>query len=193
MSLPGIALAALLCGCEASSGPPLPEPVVRESTRHYTLRGATIEQLERQIGMRGVPHPSGLRMAAGTSWYVEWTYPYSKAFGVCGTGPITTTITITTRLPKWNPPPDVSNEMIARWNAYLAALQLHEKGHRDIGVQAARAVAKQLATLAPQRSCEQMEQVADVEAERVIAEARSVELRYDQSTNHGATQGARLR
>jgi len=41
-------------------------------------------------------------------------------------------------------------------------------------------------------SCEELKQGADAAAERVLSDYRQREAIYDQTTNHGATQGARF-
>lgn len=184
--------AVMFCACSRPPDVNIAPPEVKGSTKYYRIHAGSLEQLKWQLDLRGGRDPSGRKINAATSWYVEWNYPYQKGAGGCATGPVKTTVTVVTQLPKWNPPPNVGPDLIAKWERYLAKLEEHEKGHRDIALKAARAVAQSLQSLAPQSSCEEMERVADAEGKRILNMARDTERTYDETTDHGAKQGARL-
>ena len=167
------------------------DPQVSESINYYVFGGATVAEMNAQLARLGPKTAEG-SFHAYTSWYVKWNYDYDRSSGTCGLGPVRTTVTVNYRLPKWARP-KAPRELAVKWDAYAVALRSHEDGHRDIGVEAGRAVARALAQLPRQPSCEQLESLADKTGERILQEAQAREVEYDRRTNHGATQGAIFR
>jgi predicted secreted Zn-dependent protease len=91
-------------------------------------------------------------------------------------------------LPRWTPPSDAPAALVAQWKQFLAALETHEIGHKDISGRAARDV------LTAIRRLDAMCSSFNVEATRVtdgiVARLRVEQASYDARTRHGATQGA---
>jgi predicted secreted Zn-dependent protease len=167
-----------------------PEPRIDESVTTYEIHGTTARELTQQMVTLGPPAGDGRRFAANTRWTVRWTYPYARSARGCTTGPVRTHVTVKIVLPHWVP---VRPPLEAEWLRFSRALRSHEDGHRDIGVDAAREIAAALARLEPQSSCDALEKVADSLGERLLQEARNRDKLYDRETNHGQTQGARMR
>jgi predicted secreted Zn-dependent protease len=132
----------------------------------------------------------GHHVYAVTAWQVKWRYPYVRDKSGCRTGPVKTSVTVTMQLPNWIP---VRTDLEQEWNRFSRALREHENGHRDNGLDTASAIAEALAALRPRSSCEQLEVAADAEGARLIQAGRKRDEEYDWKTNHGVTQGARLR
>ena len=173
-----------------ASGQPAPE--VSETQRYYAFGGATVAAMLAELDRLGPGTPEG-RFHAYTSWYVRWRYDYDERPGSCGLGPVKTTVTVGMQLPRWSRPSGAPYGLAEKWDAYVIALRTHENGHRDIGVEAARAVAARLATLPRQPTCAQLEALADSTGQGVLEEARVREREYDRRTRHGASQGALFR
>jgi predicted secreted Zn-dependent protease len=72
----------------------------------------------------------------------------------------------------------------------MSALKVHEKGHADIGRDAARAVEQRLRELGSFPDCPLLEAAVKEAGNGVIAEFSKRELGYDLRTAHGVTQGA---
>ena len=167
------------------------EPQVSQSINYYVFGGSTVAEMNAQLARLGPKTAEG-SFHAFTSWYVKWNYDYERSSGGCRLGPVRTTVTVNYRLPKWSRP-RAPNEIAQKWDAYSIALRAHEDGHRDIGVETGRAVARALAALPRQSTCELIETLADTTGERILQQARVREAAYDRDTGHGATQGARFR
>lgn len=166
-------------------------PQVSESIDYYVFGGSTVAEMSAQLAKLGPKTAEG-NFHAFTSWYVKWNYDYDRSSGSCGLGPVRTTVTVNYRLPKWARP-KAPQDLAEKWYAYATALRRHEDGHRDFGVEAGRAVARALAQLPRQSSCDQLEALADRTGERILQEAHAHEVEYDRRTNHGAKQGALFR
>ena len=74
----------------------------------------------------------------------------------------------------------------------MTALQTHEDGHKEIGIQAGHDILRTLEGLPSYPTCDELEEAADAAGEGVLDRYREQEIIYDQTTRHGATQGARF-
>lgn len=145
--------------------------------RTYEVFGADERMLELAMELRG-PQRGGRAFVAFTDWEVHWERTVLEA-GVRFHAVVT--------LPLWRPPRLGSTELLDRWERFRDAVAVHERGHVEIGLAAARALAATLAD-APSHPG------AWTEATRaVVAPYLDLERRYDAETHHGATQGAVLR
>lgn len=185
-----IGLGSLCLALCAFAAPPVPE--VSQTTHYYTFDGTTVAEMLAQLAKRAPKTDDG-NFHALTKWFVKWRYDYDRRDGTCGIGPVKVTVTVDVQLPKWSRPAGASSRLVAKWDAYATALRTHENGHKEIGIEAARSVAKALAAVPRQTSCEQLESVADAAGERILEITRVTERDYDQRTRHGATQGALFR
>src|SRR5262249_29721162 len=91
-------------------------------------------------------------------------------------------------LPRWTPPPDAPPALVEQWKQFLAALETHEIGHKDISARAARDVLtaiRRLDTMCPSFGAE-----AKRATDGIVARLRVEQATYDAETRHGATQGA---
>ncbi len=166
---------------------PIPDVAVSTRSNTYEISGSTGDDLRAQMDALG---PSGFD--AYTSWLIRWTYADVATDAGCAAGPVKVSVLIVYTFPEWDAPPDASTGLVEKWNAYLAALHLHEDGHRDIAIEAGGEILKVLSMLPAYPSCEALRQSADAAGESVLDRYRQQEAQYDRTTDHGATQGARF-
>lgn len=134
----------------------------------------------------------GHRRDAYTDWNVTWSYPYSTTSDKWATGPVKVKIEITFIFPQWSTSTDAPQDLVDKWDTYIAALQLHENGHKEIAIDAGYEILQTIAGLPAYSSCSKLEQAADAAGESVLEQYRQQEIIYDQNTGHGATQGVRF-
>jgi predicted secreted Zn-dependent protease len=139
---------------------------------------------------RGYTDTSGQHWDAYTDWDVSWSYPYSRTDAKCSAGPVQATVAITFTFPTWHIPKGTHPDVIGKWNDYMDSLEAHENGHKEIAIAAAYAVVEILEALPAYPSCSELELAADNAAQDVLQQYRQREATYDQTTDHGATQGA---
>ena len=77
-----------------------------------------------------------------------------------------------------------------KFNAYYAALLLHEKGHKESGVLAATEIEETLLSLPEKSNCDELEVIANKKARNIIRKFNKKDIVYDYKTQHGETQGA---
>lgn len=139
------------------------------------------------------PSYHGERDDAITTWFVRWNYSFDTGpSGGCSVVSVGADVDVVGTFPRWLDPSRGSRELRARWADYTWALATHETGHESIGVGAANSVVRALTRLGDAPSCVRAEDAANAEAGRVLDVWRAREIEYDDSTDHGATQGARF-
>ncbi|MCS6814844.1 MAG: DUF922 domain-containing Zn-dependent protease [Cyanobacteria bacterium] len=167
-------------------------PVISITRNYYVIAGSTANQLRQQLNQRGPEWTPGQRFDATTRWYVRWSYRYAVRDNYCRLTSNQVRADITITMPKWQMPPRVSKDLVRRWQRYVTALQRHEDGHRDHGINAAREVAQALERFPSRSTCEQLEMSVNTAMMQIIENYSQKDVEYDRVTQHGATQGARF-
>jgi predicted secreted Zn-dependent protease len=168
------------------------EPQVSTKKRTYEINGSTAAELREQMQRLGPKDKAGIQRYAYTGWYVRWTFNCERSAGAFRLASYTAAVTIDFTLPKWNSPADADNDLRTKWDAFSRALQTHEDGHRDIGVQAGKAVLAAFRSLPDSPTCESLYSSANAAGQRIVQEFRQKETVYDRETGNGVTQGVRL-
>jgi predicted secreted Zn-dependent protease len=164
-------------------------PIIRVSEEFYDIRGSTAQALSLEMRRLGPPTEDGRRASGYTAWNIRWRFRPESQGSACMASWVEVQAGIVITLPRWNPPPDASRELRSQWNTYLAALRAHEEGHRDLAVAAARQVHARISSFLT-ASCQDFERLVNREANLILDQLREDNLRYDEETGSGATQGA---
>lgn len=167
------------------------KPEEKVTTRYYTLEGSRKKDLIKELKTKGVKD-KGARFHAHTDWRVTWNYRYVPVQNGCKIHSVTVNLEISYFLPKWTPGPEASSELIKKWEAYNAALKVHEEGHADIGRRAALEIESSLLRLGQGVSCGAIQDSVSGETAGILNQYHEEEARYDRSTKNGRTQGAAL-
>jgi len=166
-------------------------PTVQIQYKYYPVSGATASELRSQMNRLGPRDRYEDRTYdANTDWAVRWSYRYAMRSNRCVLQNVNTRVAITYTLPKWKKGMVAERSLVADWNRYMAALQLHEDGHKNHGVEAGRDVQQVLSKLPSAASCAELETQAQAAARTVIKTYNQKDLDYDHMTRHGSTQGA---
>lgn len=168
----------------------LPEGVTtfEDSLQQYTIYGNTADQRLQQLQRCA---PDG-EYAGAASYQVTWQYGYIvRADGLCQIMQPKIGLHLAMILPRWQPGTNVSADELTTWNTYIRALSIHEQGHYQISQQFADAMLDGLNQL-PAQTCGTLKTAADKLLEAKLAELSLAQKNYDDTTNHGATQGAVL-
>jgi predicted secreted Zn-dependent protease len=160
-------------------------------TEHYEIRGTTAAQLRAEMNARGPAGADGRRYDGYTRWYVSWRYTFQRS-GACAIDRVSTTVKVTTTLPRWADEARADAALQATWRRYTAALATHEDGHARNGLGAARDIDAALARLPPEPNCDAMGARANAVANGILRQYNQRDLDYDRETAHGTTQGARF-
>ncbi|MDX2229629.1 MAG: DUF922 domain-containing protein [Leptolyngbyaceae cyanobacterium bins.349] len=166
-------------------------PAVSIAYRYYPITGTTASELRSQMAARGPrDHQEGRSYDARVDWAVKWSYRHGRMGNQCRIRNANTRVSVTYTMPKWNIPPGAERSLIADWHRYLAALQLHEDGHKNHGVEAGQDILNALSQLPAAHTCPALEATAQATAQAVIKTYNQKDSTYDLITRHGYTQGA---
>lgn len=164
-----------------------PQPVTRVLLVHeYPIEGASGAELRSSMD-RCRPNVSGSDFDGYTAWFVNWKFSSVNSNG-CSIQSVKVHVRVDMYLPQWlNPsgPP-----LVDTWNRYLAALNAHEAGHEQHGIDAADRVYQTLSALPPSSTCTEAIQAANQAGHDVVDTFAHEDATYDDQTSHGASQGA---
>jgi predicted secreted Zn-dependent protease len=147
---------------------------------YYDVRGDSWAAIGRSIAAQGMGRAGGLEVAARTSWRVRWHAEALTSDKTCRIGAVKVDYSITVTLPRLVDERGRSHALRKRWRIYLGELVTHETGH-------ARYAYLHIADI--QRAV-QASDCAHVErdGQAAIDAINRWETRYDQLSQHGATQ-----
>lgn len=161
-------------------------PVIKETYDYYEIQGRTEKELQQQMDASGIEGG----YYAYTRWYVKWNYTYTSTPESCAIATVATRVDVNYQLPKWVSHDDSPADLKNKWSRFIQKLELHEYGHKDIGVQAAGEIERSIAALKPRPSCEELGLTANSIGLQLLERSKPIEVDYDVRTRHGRTQGA---
>lgn len=180
-SVVSLVLAACLLACPSRSAA---EVTVSERVEHYLLDAATPDELRRQLAERG-PMGRGRTVAAITRHALSVQYWRRQVGDVCEAYGIRVEMDITMRLPRWRlrqaPPPALAEQ----WHRLEHGLRMHEQGHRDNGIDAARALDARLRGIGHAPDCGILKSAFDAARREVRQALQAREDAFDRETDHG--------
>jgi predicted secreted Zn-dependent protease len=164
-----------------------PGIVGRTSVSYYDVHGRTVAEVREDM-LRMGPKDADGSFVGETRALMGWTWQtQSIRGGNCAIRAVAVSVTAQMTLPRWTPPPDTEPGLATEWKRFVAALETHEAGHKDIAAKAGHEIVAQLRGLVG--FCSQITSRAN-DIARVIAERANEEQNaYDAATRHGITQG----
>jgi predicted secreted Zn-dependent protease len=184
------ALAFLATVSTASLAADSEGPAIHDDVRYHDVEGDTATALLGSLKRIAYAKPNGDTFAAAnTRWRLRWNVTVQAEAKHCALASATTELEVEMNLPRWTPPADARPGLVKSWNDFADAVRRHEDGHRDIAIEAAREVDRQLKTPRTARSCDALRKNLGRVAESVVREYRDKDNSYDVTTMHGRTQG----
>lgn len=157
----------------------------------YDVAGDTAAEIRRELSRRG-PLSGGKRFDARTEWTVRWWFDVEPEAGGCRVLRPRVDLHVLVTLPRWRREAEAPAELVERWERFLAALREHEQGHRAIGFAAADELQAMLFEQPAARDCAEARRRANRLGHEIVARRMRDNDRYDQRTQHGASEGARF-
>jgi len=172
----------------ASSGTGLqsnnPNVIVQISRTFYHISGNTIDELRRELANKG-PGPYFGEATSAIS------YEYS-AHGNCVVSGANTKVIGQLLLPAWDMLPGTSSSLVNEWNRFLAALENHELNHIRIDISESETLLADIFRISGFNSCAELDNAISSLHGQAIQRATERNRTYDESTGHGAAEGAVL-
>ena len=177
----------------ASAAPSVPAEVRHTAERtYYDVVGDSAEALRAQIEALRPRGEDGGRYDASTRWKLRWRYLYREQRDGCRRTSFRTYLTTTIHLPRWQAPSDAAPDLVQRWDAYVAALDRHERRHEALAIEAAEAVERRVGAIDRAADCKTLEAEVNAAGEAVVEDYKARQRAYDVETGHGRTEGVRF-
>ena len=161
---------------------------------YYKVYGKTPNEISNQIYSCTPVTSNGKKFAASTNYAINWSILYSpvkNSQSHCRVISAGVGLSISKVFPAWEATTNTSASTKNTWNAFIANLKQHENEHQAINQMYATKLLNELNKLAP-TNCNTISDVAKVKAQSVIASLDAANIRLDATTDHGATDGAKL-
>lgn len=165
---------------------------VFEKTETYKIYGQSESELRESLNQASPCKENGTTFDAHTTWYVKWFFTWKYNDGVYKISTANSNVEIKFIMPEWSDKARAPKELQKKWENYYQALLSHEIGHRNIGVEAARAVVSAIKNVQPAINAQIIEKNANAAANRVLERYRTQEKEYDRETAHGTKTGAKF-
>jgi predicted secreted Zn-dependent protease len=162
---------------------------VVDAPQYYQVYGYTSAQVQGQINRCTPVNEGDDDFAASTNYVMNWAYSYSDDSNSCTITSVAVGVHVAQIYPYWNNSSYAAPGYASRWQSYMANLQTHENGHRDLDIQYAAKISHDLQGL-PSTDCSAIEQAATATANADVTALNQANDAYDAQTNHGMTQGA---
>jgi predicted secreted Zn-dependent protease len=159
----------------------------RTTVFYYDVHGRTFAELRTDMHRLG-PKVDGSSFVGETRSPMRWNWrTESTGPGSCAIREVTVSVNAQITLPRWTPPPDTEPGLATEWKRFLAALETHEAGHKDISAKAGSAIVDRLRGMSG--LCSQISTRANDIARVIVERAGEEQKAYDAATRHGLTQG----
>jgi predicted secreted Zn-dependent protease len=160
--------------------------------KYYPVSGETFQAISQSMDKNSPIIDKGKKYRGYTHWHVKAHYYYNSLVNTCHIDPqrISVVTDIQFILPQWQDQAKANAQVTAQWQKYYQALQLHENGHKNHGLQAANLILQRLLTFSAYSSCQELEQAANHAIHEIIDRYAQADVDYDRRTGHGKTQGA---
>lgn len=155
---------------------------------YFTIRGATAGDLRADLKRLGPVGETGVRGDAYTEYRIAWKFSMNFNDGSCRARDAAVDLDVKMLLPRWEPPPEVTPELVQTWDRFSAVLREHEDGHHRIAVAAAKEVRRKLGKRTRATSCEALKRKLDDTVNSVLREYRKKQAAFDADTDFGRKQ-----
>ncbi len=166
------------------------EPVKDAKESFYPIDAAKLSDVMRKFKFKD---KNGNPLAAETTWEVNNTFPIVKKAGTWEADPISWKYSNKVELPEWTGFSRASETEKKEWADFIKKTREHEQGHVD-------RVKKYMETEMPEQQKKAsaatkpaLQQELKKKTTEVGDKLKEISDKYDDDTNHGATQGATLK
>lgn len=168
------------------------EPKTTIQFKYYPIYPRRPQDLAQELDARSPIIFQGKKYRGYTQWRVRWQFYWQEAPQSCRITRVNTYLEVIYTLPQIPPRHQTTPETRQKFNRYLQALFQHEENHKNSGLDSAGEIERTLLTLAPVKTCSQLETLANQTAQAIIEKYRRRDREYDQRTDHGRREGVTL-
>lgn len=151
-----------------------------KSYSYFTIGGVTVEEIERELNVRGPKVQStGNRHPGATQMEFNSRVKYGKKNDRCAVIDARVTVEAHIILPRWNKRSKADDDVRLIWDTLSADIKRHEESHVVIAKNHARELELALKAVDPQRDCAAAEAKVAAVTERILAKHDEEQQRFD--------------
>ena len=157
----------------------------------YDVTGNTATEIRASINASPArfKNPDGTLSDANTKWNYRVSWTYALSGGACQATSVTPTLSVAFTFARWVAPSAPDPAVVAKWNAYVVAVQTHENGHQQNGINTTSDAVTRVRAVSV-ATCTDFSAAAQAALDQATAAGSAADIQYDATTRHGATQGA---
>lgn len=183
-----VVAAGLLVGIATDAG----SADIKERTTYFTLRGSTLEDLDKELGRKGpLMTATGVRHPGATEVKFDGKVSYAPGERNCRVSQTALSLRLVKTLPKWNATKAASPTTAMIWKTLSDDIARHEADHAAIAKSYVKKMESALRNLKPEADCDAMEARVNAVSTRYLAEHQRAQLEFD--TIEGREMNTRLR
>lgn len=153
---------------------------IRQKTTYFTVRGATLEELDRELDRKGpLMATTGSRHPGATEVKFGGKVTYKPKDGSCSVDSTALTLHVTETVPKWARPKTATAATAIIWKTLSDDIARHESQHANIARSYVKKMESALRNLAPERSCDAMQARVDAVSARYLAWHQEAQAQFD--------------
>ena len=160
-----------------------PPVQIIEQFEYYTITGSTSSQIDKQLLAHADPGDASAH--ATTRSRFEIRKKLQQHSGRCEITELVVSVSITTKLPTWQPQHKVSASLKSRWEKSSDLLRRHEAGHREHAIDVAQHLLTTLLSIDPNHSCFALDASIGLELQASMQRLNMRDTRYDNRTRNG--------
>jgi predicted secreted Zn-dependent protease len=155
----------------------------------YAVSGCNAEDISSSLRGSTSQSTAGRYEVGVTTSTTRYSYRFEETSGQCKLKGAAITADITVTLPELPNQQGISGDTLSRWQAFTAALRVHEQGHVDIILKSAGVIKSTFESQSQPMPCSQLETSLKGSVQKETDVANAANEAYDNSTNHGVNQG----
>ncbi len=151
-----------------------------KSYSYFTIGGVTVEEIERELNLRGPQvRSTGNRHPGATRMEFKSRVKYGMKKDRCAVVDARVTVEARIILPRWSKRSKADDDVRLIWDTLSADIKRHEESHVIIAKNHARELENALRAISPQRDCAAAEAKVAAATDAVLARHDEEQQRFD--------------
>jgi len=154
-------------------------PVTESQTvQYYPVTGSNAVEINLSILANG-PKGGGQNAIAQIQYSTSLQYSMRQTANSCAPEEAVAHLTMIFTYPEYNPPPDVSQEMLDQWDSFMVRVVEHEETHAEIARQCALDMVNSFYSLQPTSTCATLQDNLEVMQASIDADCDAQQAAFD--------------
>lgn len=166
------------------------KPLLTETIHYYTIAPHDPEDLIPLLNQQSPIRENQHIYYGHTQTRIDWKFWWSFEDSRCWIDRVETSVNTTFTLPRLTSSYPEVNRI---WGLWYPNLVKHENHHRDLAISIAQQIEQGIRHIEEQNNCPTLERNANNLGKAFLKKLEELNQEYDQQTQHGTTEGARIR